>query len=124
MMDLEEAIDRAITDMPENFLLKSFLEMHRAEVNGMLLTEYDEKETMELFKRDWKAEGRAEGKAEGRAEGKAEGRAEGKAEGKAEGEAKLSSLISTLLSLGRIQDIAKATKDPAYKEKLYAEFHI
>lgn len=35
----------------------------------MLLTEYNEAETLEMFKRDYLAEGRAEGLAEGRAEG-------------------------------------------------------
>ena len=34
---------------------------HRAEVKGMLLTEYNEAETMELFKEEGRAEGRAEG---------------------------------------------------------------
>ncbi|MBQ9564630.1 MAG: hypothetical protein IJU98_03480, partial [Synergistaceae bacterium] len=62
--DLPSAIDRAITDMPDDFVIKPFLMAHKAEVKGMLLTEYNEAETMELFKE----EGRAEGKAEGRAE--------------------------------------------------------
>ncbi len=62
--DLPSAIDRAISDMPDDFVIKPFLTAHRAEVKGMLLTEYNEAETMELFKE----EGRAEGKAEGRAE--------------------------------------------------------
>ena len=39
----------------------------------MLLTEYDEAETLEMFKRDYLAEGRAEGRAEGLNEGLAKG---------------------------------------------------
>lgn len=35
----------------------------------MLLTEYNEAETMELFKRDYLAEGMAQGRAEGMAQG-------------------------------------------------------
>ena len=34
------AIDKAITAMPDDFLIKPFLEAHRAEVKGMLMEEY------------------------------------------------------------------------------------
>ncbi len=47
---IESAIDKAITDMPEDFILKSFLVAHRTEVKGMLVSEYNETEIMELFK--------------------------------------------------------------------------
>ena len=59
--NLETAIDKTLDQMPQSFLIKPFLEEHRAEVKNMLLTEYNEAETMELFKRDYLAEGRAEG---------------------------------------------------------------
>ena len=42
----------------------------------MILSEYDEKATMQMFYEDGKEDGIAEGKAEGIAEGKAEGIAE------------------------------------------------
>ena len=58
--ELAGIIDAAITAMPSDFVIKPFLEEHRAEVKGMLLTEYDEVATMELFKE----EGREEGKNE------------------------------------------------------------
>ena len=66
---MSSAVDRAISDMPDSFVIKSFLELHRTEVKGMLLTEYNEAEAMELFREEGRAEGRAEGLAEGRAEG-------------------------------------------------------
>ena len=66
---IESAIDKAITDMPEDFILKSFLVAHRTEVKGMLVSEYNETEIMELFKEEGRVEGRAEGRAEGRIEG-------------------------------------------------------
>ena len=50
----------AISNMPEVFLLKPFLMIHRSEVNEMLLTEYNEAEVMELFKEDGRGEGREE----------------------------------------------------------------
>ncbi len=68
-MELEDAVDQAIRDVPEDFILKPFLITHQAEVKGMLLTEYDEVEQMELFKEDGRKEGRIEGRIEGRAEG-------------------------------------------------------
>ncbi len=40
--------------MPDSFVIKPFLVTHRAEVRGMLLTEYNETEQMELFKEDGK----------------------------------------------------------------------
>ena len=58
---MSSAVDRAITDMPDSFVIKSFLELHRTEVKGMLLTEYNEAEAMELFREEGRAEGRAEG---------------------------------------------------------------
>ena len=50
--EIEKAVDKAITDMPDDYILKQFLVTHRAEVNGMLVTEYNEEETMERFKED------------------------------------------------------------------------
>lgn len=46
------AIDRAISAMPDDFVIKPFLMAHRAEVKGMLLTEYNEAEAMRLFEKD------------------------------------------------------------------------
>ena len=59
-----------------------------------------------------------------RAEGKAEGLAEGKVEGLAEGEGKLAALMKKLLSLGRMEDLQKATTDQKYREIRYTEFKI
>ena len=63
------AIDKAISAMPDDYVIKPFLEAHRAEVKGMLLAEYNEAEQMQLFKEDGRREGRIEGRAEGHAEG-------------------------------------------------------
>ena len=54
---MSSAIDKAISAMPDNYVIKPFLEAHRAEVKGMLLTEYNEAEQMELFKEDGRREG-------------------------------------------------------------------
>lgn len=55
-LSIDEAVDKAIDEMPEDAELKRFLEEHRAEVKDMCLTEYDEKEHMDAVR----AEGREE----------------------------------------------------------------
>ena len=54
---LRYAIDRAIADMPEGFEIKHFLLVNQAEVNGMLLTEFDYDYEMRLIRRDEREEG-------------------------------------------------------------------
>ena len=61
---IEGAVDAAITSMPKGFEIKPFLETHRVEVKGMLLTEYNEAETMELFREEGREEGREEMRTE------------------------------------------------------------
>ena len=65
---IEDAVDKTLESMPEDFLIKPLLEANRAEVKQMCITEYDEARTMEMFREEGKAEGLAEGRAEGRAE--------------------------------------------------------
>ena len=59
--ELALSIDRAISKMPDDFVIKKFLLEHRAEVRGMLLAEYNEAEAMELFRKEGREEGRKEG---------------------------------------------------------------
>ena len=47
--------------MPDEYVIKPYLEAHKTEVKGMLLTEYNEAEQMELFKEEGRAEGHEEG---------------------------------------------------------------
>ena len=96
------AIDAALDAMPRHFMLRPWLEANRVEVKKMLLTEYNETETMLLFKE--------------------EGRQEGRAEGKQEEESRQSTLTQKLIALGRTDDALKAALDPAYKNTLYREF--
>ncbi len=51
-MDTALAVDKAISDMPEDFEIKRFLMEHRAEVKNMSITEYDEAKTIELFQKE------------------------------------------------------------------------
>ncbi len=68
MSSIEDAVDKALDSMPEDFQIKPLLDANRAEVRQMCITEYDEARTMEMFREEGKAEGIAEGKAEGKAE--------------------------------------------------------
>ncbi len=60
--EIEEAVDHAIDDIPEDFEIRTFLIGHKAEVKDMCITEYNEAETLQMVKE----EGRVEGKKEGR----------------------------------------------------------
>ena len=104
--DLESAASLAIDEMPDDFTIKEFLEIHRAEVKGMLLTEYDEAETLELFKKEAYDEGKAEGKTEGITEGKAE----------------IDLLYSWLKSMNRTDDILRAVGNKAVQDELLEEY--
>ncbi len=93
---IEEAVDRAIDHMPEDFEIKGFLVGNRAEVKDMCITEYNEAETMQMFRE----------------------------EGREEGEDRLGELIKELLSRGRISDAERAAADKAARKGLYEEFGI
>ena len=72
-MEIEEAVDHAIDEMPEAFEIREYLVGNRAEVKQMCITEYNEAETMEMFREEGRREGRQEGRREGRQEGRREG---------------------------------------------------
>ncbi len=61
VMTIENALSKAIDEVPDEFVLKTFLKMNKSEVSSMLLTEYNETEVMELFKEDGRKEGIEEG---------------------------------------------------------------
>lgn len=63
---LEEAVDKALMDMPEDSLIKSFLIANQAEVKMMCITEYDEERTLNEIKEEWLAEGMSLGLSQGK----------------------------------------------------------
>ena len=56
MRNLEAAVDAALDEMPDDFLLKRFLRTHKAEVKGMYLTEYNEEKERRLEREEGRAE--------------------------------------------------------------------
>ena len=93
---IEQALDQAIDEMPQEFLIKKFMQANRAEVKEMCLTEYNEAEVLELTKE----------------------------EGREEGEDLLGKIIAKLLGLGRIEDARKAAVHKDFGNRMYKEFNI
>ena len=52
LKNLEAAVDVAIADMPNDFTIKDFLLLNKAEVKGMFLTEYDQEKVLEQERRE------------------------------------------------------------------------
>ena len=63
--EMEKAVDKAVNECIKEGILAKFLSMHKAEVTGMILTDYDEEKTMEMFKREYRQDGYSEGRLEG-----------------------------------------------------------
>ena len=95
-LEIGKAADKALDEMPEDFELKDQLMAHKAEVVGMWIIEYNEEETMQMFKE----------------------------EGRREGENLLATLINKLISLGRNEDISKVTSDAAFRDRLYIQYGL
>ncbi|MBR1471296.1 MAG: hypothetical protein IJ600_06605 [Lachnospiraceae bacterium] len=95
-MPVEEAVDKALRDMPEGFGIRPYLIAHREEVRMSILTEYDEEKTMRLFAAEAREEGLEEGRKEGLEKGREEGREKGLAEGREKGQATLIEVIIRL----------------------------
>ena len=69
-IELEEAVDQAITECIQEGILSEFLKKNRAEAKSVSIYEYD----MEKHMRMERAEAREEGKREGMEKGLQEGR--------------------------------------------------
>ena len=71
-MSLDPAVDASIDEMPDDYEMKPFLLMNRAEVKNMFLTEYNEEEIYAKLREEGREEGREVGREEGREEGRIE----------------------------------------------------
>ena len=65
---LEDAVERAMQELPKDGVLTDYLLTQKSEGTSMLLTEYNEAETLRRIARDEREEGRKEGRKEGREE--------------------------------------------------------
>lgn len=64
-MSLDDSVDATLNEMPDEFVIKTFLLENRAEVKSMFLTEYNEKKTLKKEREEGRQEGRQEGRSEG-----------------------------------------------------------
>ncbi|MCI6235893.1 MAG: hypothetical protein PUI44_06295 [Firmicutes bacterium] len=124
----EQAANEALDSLPEGEV-KNYILSQKGEVIDMLLTEYDEEETLKVVAEDARAEGEAIGMAKGEAigiaKGEAIGVAKGEAIGVAKGEDRLASLVSAMVQNGADQEaILKASTDPVYRKEMYSQYHI
>ncbi len=72
--EMEKAVDKAVNECIKEGVLADFLAAHKAEVKGMILTDYDEEKTMEMFKREYRQDGYSEGVQDGYNKGEEIGR--------------------------------------------------
>ena len=104
----EQAANEALDSLPEGEV-KDYILSQKGEVIDMLLTEYDEEETLKVVAEDARAEGQRKGEAIG----------------VAKGEDRLASLVSAMVQSGADQEsILKASTDPEYRKEMYARYHI
>jgi len=101
---MEQSADMAVAYCIKKGIMKDILQPFRAEVKKMLLTEYDEKKTMRLFRKEGVTEGRRTGIAEGRKAGIEEGRKAGIEEGR---NLLIISMFQNGLTAEKISDITK-----------------
>lgn len=94
--NLEYAVDCAVEECIRAQILEAFLIKHRAEVKGVILTEYDAKKHI----------------------------AAEKSESYREGETKFASLSLKLIGDGRIADLERAAKDEHLRQELYRQYGI
>ena len=59
-MDLDAAVDAALDEMPDAFVIKPFILENKAEVKSMFLTEYNEEKVMEKERQEGRQEGAME----------------------------------------------------------------
>ena len=106
--NLKSAVERAINRCIQEDLLKNYLLKKKAEVELMLLTEFNQ----EVYEQVIREESRAEGHKEGRKEGRAEG------------EERANRLHARLISEKRFDELERAVRDRQYQAKLYKEYGL
>lgn len=115
-MELEEAVEQAITECIREGILTEFLSKNRAEAKRMSIYEYDEEKHMRQT--------RAEGYEAGEAAGMIKGEAIGIQKGEISAMERLNRLNRLLAEQKRTDDIVKAASDPGYQKRLLEEFGL
>ena len=90
----ENAVKLTVDECIREGVLSNFLKKHKAEVIGMFLTEYDEAETMEMFKKEFIEDGLQLGQ----------------------------NMQAWLKDQGRIDDIMRTISDNDFRDQMIAEY--
>lgn len=100
-LSADEAIDQAVIYCIDHGIMEDILLPFRADVKKMLLTEYNEKKYMKMFRKEAREQGMKEGRQIGLETGREEGRQIGLEEGLEEGiRQERTRLLETMLQNG------------------------
>ena len=103
-----EAVELAISECIEKGILADFLRKNKAEVLRMCLFEYDQEKHLRMEREDAYEDGEKRGIEIGTAQG----------------EKRMASLTEKLVEQNRTEDLMRAVKDVAFREKLYLDLQI
>lgn len=117
-MEIRPAVSAAMDTCINRGILTDSLTRCRTEVMDMLLTEYDEKATMEYIRKEAEEIGEKRGERRGRQQGLKQGEKRGRQQGIRQGEKRINRLYQRLISTNRFDDLKRAIEDPAYRKKL------
>lgn len=104
VMELWEAVERAVEESIQEGILRDFLTRYQKEAIEVSIFEYDEEKVMKYIREDEFAKGQQKGIEEGTE--------------------KVNHLILRLSEQNRYDDVVRAAKDKEYQEELFREFGI
>lgn len=122
-MDIRTAIHTAMDDCQKRGILAELLSRCRTEVLYMLLTEYDEKKTMDYLHREAREIGQEIGQKIGEEIGQRRGQEIGEELGRKYAE-QINELNRRLITDERYEDFKRSLTDPEYQKKLLTEYQI
>lgn len=99
-MDLEEAVEKAITECISNGILEDYLSKNQAEAKSVSIYEYDEEKHMR------------------------QEREESRIQGEIKGAERVLELTRLLIEANRFEDLKRAITDKEFCKRLFEEFHI
>jgi len=123
-LEFSEAVNRAVDLCIQEGVLSDYLKKNREGVVDMLITEYDEQYTMNLFRKEAFADGREEGLEAGLAAGREAGLEEGLEAGLEAGENRLGSLIECLAADGKQDEIVNVSTNKELRNEYYRMYNL
>lgn len=111
-LDIRKAVNKAIDECKEKGILADLLSRCRTEVFRMLLTEYDEKKTMDYIRK------------EAQEIGESIGEKRGEKIGEMRAMERLNKLNALLISKGLYEELKRASEDTEYQKELLKTYGI